>query len=72
MGKIKNNPVESRNSWMCELRQMSILYLIIGQLQKLGKKIDMRKGQVKQWKNGVRERIEKKLKNTLCKIGSVL
>ncbi|KAJ8426213.1 hypothetical protein Cgig2_028303 [Carnegiea gigantea] len=37
--------------------------------RKLGKKMDMRKAAVENWKNGVGERIEKKLQRTLEKIG---
>ena len=57
---------------MCGLRQMSIPCLISGYLQKLGKKMDMRKATVETWKNGVGEIIEKKLRKTLDRIGSVL
>jgi len=51
---------------------MPIPCLISGHLQKLGKNMDMRKAEVKQWKNRVGRRIEKKLRNTLDKIGSVI
>jgi len=57
---------------MCGLRQMSIPSLITGHLQKLGKKMDMRKATVDKWKNGVGERIEKKLSKTLDRIRSIL
>ena len=57
--KINNTPIESWNNWMCELRQMLISYLISRHLQKLRKKMDMRKAKVEQSKNGVGERIEK-------------
>ena len=57
---------------MCGLRQMSIPCLISGHLQKLGKKMDMRKAIVDKWMDGVGERIEKKLRKTLDRIGSIL
>jgi len=51
---------------------MSIPCVISGHLQKLGKKMDTRKVVVENWKNGVGERIEKKLQRTLEKIESVV
>ena len=71
-GKLNNNPVESWNNWMCALRQMSIPCLVSGHIQKLGKKMDIRKATVENWKNGVGERIEKKLRSTLDRIGCVM
>ena len=71
-GNLNNNPIESWNNWMCGLRQMSISSLISGHLQKLGSKMDNRKFGVEKWKNGVGERIEKKLKKTYEKMGSVM
>ena len=71
-GKLNNNPIESWNNWMCRLRQMSIPCLISGHLQKLGKKMDMRKAEVEQWRYTVGGRIEKMLRNTLQKISSVV
>ena len=57
---------------MCGLRQMSIPYLVSGHIQKLGKKMDIRKGTVEKWKHGVGERIEKNLTSTLERIGFVV
>ena len=57
---------------MRALRQMSIRCLISGHLQKLGKKIDIRRAEVRQWKNGVGKKIENKLRNTLEEIDSVI
>ena len=71
-GKLNNNPIESWNNWMCALRQMSIPSLMSGHLQKLGCKMDNRKVGVAKWKNGVGERMEKKLKKTCEKMGSVV
>lgn len=51
---------------------MSIPCLISGHLQKLGKKVDMRKAAVEKWKNVVGERKEKKLQRTIQKIGSII
>ena len=70
--KLNNNPIESWNNWICGLRQVSIPSLISGHLQKLGCKMDNQNFAVDTWKNGVGERIEKKLKKTYDKIGSVV
>ena len=36
--KLNNKPMESWNNWMWKLRTMSILCLVIGYIEKLGKK----------------------------------
>lgn len=68
---MNNNVVERCNNWMCSLRRMSILWLVSGHIQKLGLKVDKRKTELKKWKNGVGDRIEKKLRKTLGNIGFV-
>ena len=42
-GKLNNNAVESWNNWMRKLRAISIPWLVIGHLQKVGLKWDKRK-----------------------------
>jgi len=57
---------------MCSLRRMSIPWLVSGHIQKLGLKVDKRKMELEKLKNGVGDRIEKKLRKTLANIGSVV
>jgi len=57
---------------MRNLRAMSILWLVIGHLQKLGKKWDKRKTELQKWENSVGNRIENKLKRELEDAESVI
>ena len=45
-GKLNNNPIESWNNWMRKLPAMSIPWLVLGHLQKVGMKWDNRKGEL--------------------------
>jgi len=45
-GKLNNNPVESWNNWMRKLRAMSILWMVLGYVQKVGLKWNKRKGEL--------------------------
>ena len=58
-GRLNNNAIESWNNWMRSLRTMTIPWLVIGHLQKLGLKYDKRKLEFKKWKNRVGPRVEK-------------
>jgi len=51
---------------------MSIPWLVIGDLQKLGLKLDKQKVELQELKNGVGERVEKKLQTTLGQIRPML
>ena len=51
-GKLSNNPAESWNNWMRKLRPLSISWLLMGHMQKLGQKWDKRKAEVDKWVNG--------------------
>ncbi|KAJ8430529.1 hypothetical protein Cgig2_012928 [Carnegiea gigantea] len=46
-------------------------HVVSGHIQKLGLKVDKRKAELQKWKNGVGDRVEKKLRKTLANIGSV-
>ena len=46
-GKLNNNPIESWNNWMRKLHVMSIPWLVLGHLQKVGLKWDKRKAECK-------------------------
>ena len=46
-GRLNNNAIESWNNWMHFLRRMTIPWLVIGQLQKLGLKYDKQKLELK-------------------------
>ena len=50
---------------MRKLRAMSIPWLVLGHLQKVGLKWDKRKGELQKWSNSVGNRIERKLKKEL-------
>ena len=71
-GKLNNNPIESWNNWMRKLRVMSIPWLVLGHLQKVGVKWDKRKAEMQKWANNVGDRIEKKLKKELAHADSVI
>ena len=57
---------------MRSLRSMPIPWLVMGHIQKVGLKFEKRKKEMQQWKNGVRGRIERKLRDTLALAGSVM
>jgi len=65
-GKLNNNPVESWNNWMRKLQAVSIPWLVLGHLQKVGLKWDKRKGELQKWSNSVGDIIERKLKKELA------
>jgi len=71
-GRLNKNPVESWNNWMRKLQRMSIPWLVLGHLQKVGMKWDNRKAELQKWGNGVGNRIEKKLKKELVYAESVI
>ena len=52
-GKLNNNLVESWNNWMRKPRSLSIPWLLIGHIQKLGQKWDKRKAEVDKWVNSL-------------------
>ena len=56
---------------MCSLQCMSIPWLVSGHIQKLDLKVDKQKMELEKWKNGVGDKIEKKLRKTLGNIGFV-
>ena len=69
---MNNNPIESWNNWIKKLRVMSILWLVLGHLQKVGVKWDKRKAEMQKWANNVGDRIQKKLKKELANADSVI
>jgi len=71
VGRMNNNPAESWNTLMFHLRKMSIPLLLTRHLHKLGTKIDINKVEVLSWNNGVGGRLEKKLKQTFGRVGSI-
>jgi len=71
-GKLNNNPIESWNNWMRKSRVMSIPWLVLGHLQKVGLKLDKRKAEIQKWANNVGDRIEKKLSKELANADSLI
>ena len=70
--RLNNNANESWNNWMCYLRSMPILWLVMEHPQKIGLKFDKRKKEIQQWKNGAESKIERKLRETLALVGTVM
>jgi len=50
---------------------MPVSWLVRGNLEKFGKKMDKQKQDMMKWKNGVGERIEQKLADTYQKEGCI-
>jgi len=51
---------------------MLIPWLVIGHIQKIGSKYEKRKKEMQMWKNVVGSKIERKLRETLGLVGSVM
>jgi len=51
---------------------MPIPWLVIGHIQKIGLKYDKRKKEMQLWKNGVGSKNERKLRDILGLVGSVM
>ena len=54
------------------MRSMLIPWLVIGHIQKIGSKYEKRKKEMQMWKNVVGSKIERKLRETLGLVGSVM
>jgi len=57
---------------MQKLRAMSIPWMVLVYVEKVGSKWDKRKGELQKWSNGVGDRIEKMLKKELANAESVI